>query len=67
MRMAEDIKFKVIIDKHFNVKEIWYGNHKLRWVENIRMLCTSEGTYISFEIIPLGVEFKFWEDEYGAD
>jgi len=63
--MEEDIKFEVIVDKHFNVKEVWFGDRKMRWIENIRMLCTPERTHVSFEIVPLGIEFKFWEDEYG--
>jgi len=60
------MKFIVIVDKHLKVKEIWLGDTKVRWIENIKMFCTSEGTRISFEILPMGIKFKFWEDEYGA-
>jgi len=59
-------KFEVVVDKHFNIREIWFDNKKLVWIENIRLLCTPQGTRVTFQILPRGIKFKFRENEYGT-
>ncbi len=58
-------KFEIFMDKNFNVKEIWFGDYKITGIENIKIYIDPIRTHVMFEILPLNVELKLWEDEYG--